>query len=57
VPSDADWILDVAISAHPHSYRGCDFQGQSPKVRDGDIPRSFTQTGEFLRRIEGLLTY
>src|SRR5258708_10488860 len=56
VPSDADLVLDVRFLPNPHFVpRLRPFTGQHPKVRR-DI-RSFPQTGEFLRRIQGLLTY
>src|SRR5712692_372814 len=56
VPSDADLVLDVRFLPNPHFVpRLRPFTGQDPKVRK--YIRSFPQTGEFLRRIEGLLTY
>ena len=56
VPSDADLVLDVRFLPNPHFVpRLRPFTGKDPKVRK--YIRSFPQTGEFLRRIEGLLTY
>jgi UPF0042 nucleotide-binding protein len=56
VPSDADLVFDVRFLPNPHFVpRLRRFTGQDPKVRQ--YIRSFPQTGEFLRRIEGLLTY
>src|SRR5260370_39770473 len=55
-PSDADLVLDVRFLPNPHFVpRLRPFTGRDPKVRK--YIRSFPQTGEFLRRIEGLLTY
>jgi len=56
VPTDADLVFDVRFLPNPHFVpRLRPFTGQDPKVRK--YIRSFPQTGEFLRRIEGLLTY
>jgi RNase adapter protein RapZ len=56
VPTDADLVFDVRFLPNPHFVpRLRKYTGQDPKVR-GYI-RSFPQTGEFLRRIEGLLVY
>jgi RNase adapter protein RapZ len=56
VPSDADLVLDVRFLPNPHFVpRLRPYTGKHPKVRK--YIRSFPQTGEFLRRIEGLLTY
>src|SRR3989454_11506254 len=56
VPSDADLVLDVRFLPNPHFVpRLRPFTGKDPKVRR--YIRSFPQTGEFLRRIESLLTY
>ncbi len=56
VPSDADLVLDVRFLPNPHFVpRLRPFTGRDPKVRR--YIRSFPQTGEFLRRMEGLLTY
>jgi RNase adapter protein RapZ len=56
VPTDADLVFDVRFLPNPHFVpRLRPFTGQDPKVRR--YIRSFPQTGEFLRRIEGLLTY
>ncbi|MGC0774980.1 MAG: RNase adapter RapZ [Candidatus Acidiferrum sp.] len=56
VPSDSDLVFDVRFLPNPHfvpSLRR--YTGQDPKVQK--YIRSFPQTGEFLRRIEGLLVY
>src|SRR5207245_9687330 len=56
VPSDADLVLDVRFLPNPHFVpRLRPFTGKDPKVRR--YIRSFPQTEEFLRRIEGLLVY
>jgi RNase adapter protein RapZ len=56
VPTDADLVFDVRFLPNPHFVpRLRPFTGQDPKVRR--YIRSFPQTGEFLHRIEGLLTY
>jgi UPF0042 nucleotide-binding protein len=56
VPSDADLVLDVRFLPNPHFVpRLRPFTGKDSKVQK--YIRSFPQTGEFLRRIEGLLTY
>ena len=56
VPTDADLVLDVRFLPNPHFVpRLRRFTGKDPKVRR--YIRSFPQTGEFLRRIESLLTY
>jgi UPF0042 nucleotide-binding protein len=56
VPTDADLVFDVRFLPNPHFVpRLRPFTGQHPKVRR--YIRSFPQTNEFLRRIEGLLTY
>ena len=56
VPSDSDLVFDVRFLPNPHfvpSLRR--YTGKDPKVQK--YIRSFPQTGEFLRRIQGLLTY
>jgi RNase adapter protein RapZ len=56
VPSDADLVFDVRFLPNPHfvpELRA--YTGKDEKVRK--YIRSFPQTGEFLRRIESLLTY
>ncbi len=54
--TDADLVFDVRFLPNPHFVpRLRRFTGKDPKVRR--YIRSFPQTGEFLRRIEGLLTY
>jgi RNase adapter protein RapZ len=56
VPTDADLVFDVRFLPNPHFVpRLRPFTGKDPKVRR--YIRSFPQTSEFLRRIEGLLTY
>jgi len=56
VPSDADLVFDVRFLPNPHFVpRLRPFTGKDQKVRR--YIRSFPQTAEFLRRIEGLLTY
>jgi RNase adapter protein RapZ len=56
VPTDADLVFDVRFLPNPHFVpRLREFTGKNPKVRR--YIRSFPQTGEFLRRVEGLLTY
>jgi RNase adapter protein RapZ len=56
VPTDADLVFDVRFLPNPHFVpRLREFTGKDAKVRR--YIRSFPQTGEFLRRIEGLLTY
>lgn len=56
VPGDADLVFDVRFLPNPHfvpSLRR--YSGKDQKV--ARYIRSFPQTGEFLRRMEGLLTY
>jgi UPF0042 nucleotide-binding protein len=56
VPSDSDLVFDVRFLPNPHfvpSLRR--YTGKDSKVRK--YIESFPQTGEFLRRIEGLLVY
>jgi len=56
VPTDADLMFDVRFLPNPHfvpKLRA--FNGKDPKVRK--YIQSFPQTGEFLRRMQGLLTY
>jgi RNase adapter protein RapZ len=56
VPSDADLVFDVRFLPNPHFVpRLRRYTGKDPKVRR--YIRSFPQTAEFLKRIEGLLTY
>jgi RNase adapter protein RapZ len=56
VPIDADLVFDVRFLPNPHFVpRLRKYNGKNPKVRR--YIRSFPQTGEFLRRIDGLLTY
>ncbi len=56
LPADADLVFDVRFLPNPHFIpRLRKFSGRNPKV--ARYIRSFPQTGEFLRRIESLLTY
>lgn len=56
VPSDSDLVFDVRFLPNPHFVPALRrYTGKDPKVRK--YIQSFPQTGEFLRRIEGLLTY
>jgi UPF0042 nucleotide-binding protein len=56
VPTDADLVFDVRFLPNPHFVPALRrYTGKDPKVQR--YIRSFPQTGEFLRRIEGLLTY
>jgi RNase adapter protein RapZ len=56
VPSDADLVFDVRFLPNPHFVpRLRPYTGKDAKVRR--YIRSFPQTAEFLRRIDGLLTY
>lgn len=56
LPTDADLVFDVRFLPNPHFVPGLRrFTGRDPKVQK--YIRSFPQTSEFLRRIEGLLIY
>ncbi len=56
IPTDADLVFDVRFLPNPHFVPALRrFSGKDKKVVR--YLRSFAQTGEFLRRIEGLLTY
>lgn len=56
IPNDADLVFDVRFLPNPHFVpRLRRFSGRDARVRR--YIRSFPQTGEFLRRVEGLLTY
>jgi UPF0042 nucleotide-binding protein len=56
VPTDADLMFDVRFLPNPHFVRKLrHFTGKDLPVRR--YIRSFPQTGEFLRRMHGLLTY
>src|SRR5262249_31359136 len=56
VPTDADLVFDVRFLPNPHFVtRLRRFTGKDPAVRR--YIQSFPQTGEFLKRIEGLLVY
>ena len=56
VPSDADLVFDVRFLPNPHFVpRLRPFSGKDARV--ARYVRSFPQTGEFLRRIRGLLAY
>lgn len=56
VPSDSDLVFDVRFLPNPHFVPALRrYTGKDAKVRK--YIQSFPQTAEFLRRIEGLLTY
>lgn len=56
IPADADLVFDVRFLPNPHFVpRLRAFSGKDPRV--ARYIRSFPQTGEFLRRIESLLSY
>ena len=56
VPTDSDLVFDVRFLPNPHFVPALRrFTGKDAKVRR--YIQSFPQTAEFLRRIEGLLTY
>jgi UPF0042 nucleotide-binding protein len=56
VPTDSDLLFDVRFLPNPHFVpRLRRYTGRDAKVQR--YIRSFPQTGEFLRRIDGLLTY
>jgi len=56
IPGDADLVFDVRFLPNPHFVpRLRRYSGKDARV--ARYIRSFPQTGEFLRRIEGLLTY
>ncbi len=56
VPTDADLMFDVRFLPNPHFVpRLRRYTGRDVKVRR--YIQSFPQTGEFLRRMQGLLTY
>jgi len=56
VPTDADLMFDVRFLPNPHFVPKLrPFNGKDPKVRR--YIQSFPQTGEFLHRMQGLLTY
>ena len=56
VPGDADLVFDVRFLPNPHFVpRLRRYSGKDARVTR--YIRSFSQTGEFLRRIEGLLNY
>jgi len=56
VPVDADLVFDVRFLPNPHFVpRLRRYSGKDPKV--ARYIRSFPQTHQFLRRIEGLLSY
>ena len=56
IPADADLVFDVRFLPNPHFVpRLRRYSGRHPRV--ARYLRSFPQTGEFLRRIEGLLAY
>lgn len=56
LPADADLVFDVRFLPNPHFVAKLrPYSGKNPRV--ARYIRSFKQTGEFLRRIEGLLGY
>jgi UPF0042 nucleotide-binding protein len=56
IPADADLVFDVRFLPNPHFVPKLrPFSGKNPRV--ARYIRSFPQTKEFLRRIDGLLTY
>jgi UPF0042 nucleotide-binding protein len=56
LPADSDLVFDVRFLPNPHFIpRLRKLSGRNPKV--ARYIRSFPQTGQFLRRIESLLTY
>ena len=56
IPSDADLVFDVRFLPNPYFIpRLRKFSGRNPKV--ARYIRSFPQTSQFLRRVEGLLKY
>ena len=56
VPTDADLMFDVRFLPNPHFVPKLrPFTGKDPKVRR--YIESFPQTGQFLKRMGGLLTY
>ena len=56
IPADADLVFDVRFLPNPHFIpRLRKFSGRDPRIVR--YIRSFPQTDEFLRRVEGLLTY
>jgi UPF0042 nucleotide-binding protein len=56
LPSDADLVFDVRFLPNPHFVPKLrPYSGKDARV--ARYIRSFKQTGEFLRRIEGLLAY
>ncbi len=56
VPADSDLVFDVRFLPNPHFVPQLRrYSGKDRRV--ARYIRSFPQTGEFLRRIEGLLTY
>jgi UPF0042 nucleotide-binding protein len=56
VPTDADLMFDVRFLPNPHFVPKLRrYTGKDPEVRR--YIQSFPQTGEFLKRMQGLLTY
>lgn len=56
IPTDADLVFDVRFLPNPHFIPTLrPYTGKNARV--AKYIRSFKQTGEFLRRIEGLLEY
>lgn len=56
IPADADLVFDVRFLPNPHFVPKLrPYSGKDPRV--ARYIRSFPQTGEFLRRIESMLSY
>ena len=56
IPPDADLVFDVRFLPNPHFIPKLrKYSGRDPRV--ARYIRSFPQTGEFLRRAEGMLIY
>jgi len=56
VPSDADLVFDVRFLPNPHFVPTLrPYSGKNPKV--ARYVRSFPQTGEFLKKLRGLLAF
>src|ERR1700733_7942505 len=56
LPADADLVFDVRFLPNPHFIPKLrKYSGKEPKV--ARYIRSFKQTGEFLKRIDGMLAY
>jgi UPF0042 nucleotide-binding protein len=56
IPPEADLVFDVRFLPNPHFIPKLrKYSGRDPRV--ARYIRSFPQTGEFLRRVEGMLIY